>query len=231
LPLFERYRAGEHTAVWSELVARGGSVRSDPLAADALAVAYETMRRVDQNIRTIVSRLVSIGFEFTTPGGAPRALAEVHVPPDVRDRQRLQRLEKSAGTLPLSLRAFYEVVSAVDLIGRHPTLAPPHGAVAPDPLVIASIEELLSEVGAWEDADVLMLAPDDLHKANTSGGDPYANAVHDSAADAVLLNERHGLFFVDYLRLCCRFGGFPGYESQEDVPAEIDVLRSDLVDF
>jgi len=39
LTLFERYTAGEHTKVWSELVALGPAVRQDPAAADALAVA------------------------------------------------------------------------------------------------------------------------------------------------------------------------------------------------
>src|SRR5688500_17212071 len=56
LPFFDRYRAGAHRDVWSELVALGPSVREDPYAADALAVAYETMQRVDANVRTLVQR-------------------------------------------------------------------------------------------------------------------------------------------------------------------------------
>jgi hypothetical protein len=36
---------------------------------------------------------------------------------------------------------------------------------------------------------------------------------------------------VDYLRFCFRFGGFPGYEGQDDVPAEIDALRAGLLEF
>jgi len=55
--------------------------------------------------------------------------------------------------------------------------------------------------------------------------------VPDPAADARVLNERHHLLFVDYLRLCFRFGGFPGYEGQITVPAEIDRLRSGLREF
>jgi hypothetical protein len=89
----------------------------------------------------------------------------------------------------------------------------------------------VSEVGSWDEDDVVMLAPDDLHKANTSGGDPYAIGVPDENADAVLLNERHDLLFVEYLRLCFRYGGFPGYEGQDDVPAEIDTLRAGLLEF
>src|SRR4030095_14446255 len=35
LPLHGRYAAGDHAAVWSELVARGGGARGDPLSAAA----------------------------------------------------------------------------------------------------------------------------------------------------------------------------------------------------
>jgi len=74
LPLFDRYVAGEHEAVWMELVALGNAVREDPHAADALAVAYETMVRVEKNVRTLVERLTTLGYRFTpNPGssGAP----------------------------------------------------------------------------------------------------------------------------------------------------------------
>jgi hypothetical protein len=230
LPFFDRYRAGEHAAVWSELIARGPSVRSDPLAADALAVAYEIMRRIDRNLRTIVERLVEMRFRFTTPDGRPRKPAEAHVSPGPRTSQQLRRLEKSVGSLPISLRAYLEVVGSVDLIGRHPALAPAEGTAAPDPLVVSGLDDLLAQTGDEQD-DVLVLAPDDLHKAGTSGGDPYSMAVPEPAADGLLLNERHELALVDYLRLCCRFGGFPGYEGQDDAPAEIEQLRSGLLEF
>ena len=82
-----------------------------------------------------------------------------------------------------------------------------------------------------EELDEIIIAPDDLHKAGTSGGDPYAIAVPDPRADGELLNERHGLLFVPYLRLCFGFGGFPGYEGQIDRPAEIDELARGLLAF
>ena len=61
------------------------------------------------------------------------------------------------------------------------------------------------------------LAPDDLHKDNTSGGEPYSVGLPDAAADFVLLNERHGLHFVPYLRTAIlRWGGFPGLDRREE---------------
>ena len=57
-------------------------------------------------------------------------------------------------------------------------------------------------------------------------------ALPDLRADGKLLNERHRLFFVDYLRLCFRFGGFPGYEGiDRGIPAQIAALSEGLLQF
>ena len=77
----------------------------------------------------------------------------------------------------------------------------------------------------------IVVAPDDLHKSNTSGGEPYEIAIPDSAP-MKLLNERHDLYFVAYLRMVFRFGGFPGYQGIDvAVPAELATLRADLLPF
>jgi hypothetical protein len=232
LPLFDRYAAGDHDAVWSELVALGDAVRRDPHAADALAVAYETMRRVDLNVRTLVERLHALGYRFGPPvGAAGRVIAlfrrdrreqeKAHVPPAPGARATRVRIEKRIGPLPLSIRAFFELVGSVDLTGRHQALTPGGGAIAEDPLIVHGVSDAWEQVdGAEEEElDEIIVAPDDLHKAGLSGGDPYAIAVPDPRADGELLNERHELLFVPYLRLCFRFGGFPGYEGQIERPA------------
>ena len=57
------------------------------------------------------------------------------------------------------------------------------------------------------------LAPDDVHKDNESGGDPYGVALPNSSADFEFLNECHNLPFVSYLRMAIlRWGGFPGLD-------------------
>jgi hypothetical protein len=46
-----------------------------------------------------------------------------------------------------------------------------------------------------------------------------------------MLNERHGVFVVEYLRLAFRFGGFRGYEGYDpDVPNEIGELIEGLLE-
>jgi uncharacterized protein DUF6745 len=292
LPLYDRYQAGAHREVWQELVALGAAVREDAYAADALAVAYETMRRVEANMRTLVQRLANMGYAFGSssaesgtpqvvmgPGGqrmdleqlmrqvsgpktvadspqlsgllnmmakardllgsqarakpdARDATARPHVPPSAGAAKEVASFEKKFGTLPLSLRTFYEVVGEVSLIGSHATLDPKGNRIPPDPLVVYGLDEGLLELDEDDEGETpaaITIAPDDLHKANTSGGEPYAMAIPDLRADGELLNERHHLFFVDYLRLCFRFGGFPGYDGAAEVPKEIATLSQGLI--
>ena len=56
-------------------------------------------------------------------------------------------------------------------------LAPRMDSVAPDPLVVFPIQDALDECknGWCEESDTatILIAPDDLHKSDTSGGPPY----------------------------------------------------------
>jgi hypothetical protein len=221
LPLLDRYLAGEHETVWKDLIALGAAVREDPHAADALAVAYETMSRVEANVRTVSERLLRVGF---TKSDGP-----LHTPPNRRVDTQIRQLEKAAGTLPISLRAFYEVVGSVNWIGNHPSLSPARSPLCTDPLVVEPLEMVVEF--AIEEGVSIIIAPDALHKADTSGGDPYQIELPNPAADGILLFENHDLYFVDYLRLAFRFGGFPGYEGIEHPPPELAELRADLHSF
>jgi hypothetical protein len=247
LPFFERYQRGEHREVWAELVSLGEQVRDARFLPDALAVAYETMTRVEQNVRTLVNRLVEIEYAFTPDGPGRKGLlgsmfgafskpgsrvTSAHVSPTPDVSKRLASFEKEFGTLPLSLRTFYEVVGEVNLMGTHSAIDPNGNPVAPDPLVVHGFDEGIVEFDDEDESPTAVtIAPDDLHKADTSGGDPYEMRIPDLRADGELLNERHNLFFVEYLRLVFAHGGFPGYEGRVRVPAELEWLKAGLLEF
>jgi hypothetical protein len=121
----ERYVAGKHEQVWAELQALGAAVREEPLYADALAVARATMRRVRHNIEVLIPRLEGLGYEFgygwAEGGNFPSGLAwPLFTPPAPDITTTIAELERRVGTLPLSLRAFYEVVGSVNFVGKPP---------------------------------------------------------------------------------------------------------------
>jgi hypothetical protein len=224
LPLFDRYLAGDYQTVWDELVALGPSVREDPLAADALAVAYEIASRVGSNVRTITGRLSALAYKF--------AERKPYSPPEPKTAAQVARLEKKAGTLPLFLRAFYEVVGAVDWTGQHPVIAPPHDSHAPDPLVVYPVGDALKwwSEEAKDGVSEIVIAPDAIHKGGESG-DRYTIGLPNLHVDGPLLGEDHELLFVDYLRLVFRFGGFAGYDGVDPLPTELAGLGEGLYVF
>jgi hypothetical protein len=102
-----RYLKGDHKDVWEELQTLCEIVE-EPLRSDALAVARETMRRVKINLEIIVKCLKKLGFGFLAPD-------RVLVPAQTHDLEFLDDFEQKWGTLPFSVRAWYECIHSVDL--------------------------------------------------------------------------------------------------------------------
>lgn len=254
LPFYERYLAGECRQVWGELEDLGAEVRASHYSADALAVAYVTMKRVRQNIVQLIGRLREIGFEFEVestrrdiviPFGAARMNLWTNAPPDQPAPLRLpdlsradfRRLERDAGELPISLRAWYEVVGSVALGGKHPILSPEDWAVLPHALEIVPFARILldwdnsaPDVGIGANPFAAVVTPDvrpDEHRL----GKPYAITLPSAGADALLENEPHGFSFIGFLRNALNWGGFPGFECSARVPKEVEFLRDGLLPF
>lgn len=210
-----RYQAGEHICVWRELTALGASVRAPALIDDAWAVAEETMTRVATNIDRIIERLTNRSYQFDVypDGTAPLATLPAHGRPDTALLADVVELEQRVGPIPLSLRAFWQVVGTVSLIGRALEGWPDYG----DPLFVSPPDYALFELrkhGPGEDSGgtfMCGLAPDVLHKDNLSGGPEYAIALPNPSADATFEREWRGIGFVPYLRVAILdWGGFPG---------------------
>jgi hypothetical protein len=223
----QRFLRGEYEQVWADLRDLGPAVRGDVLE-DANSVAVETMRRVRHNVEVLRRRLDDAGYQFKEPSRA-------HVPPEADVTAQLDRFERRHGLLPLSLRAFYEVVGSVDFRQSWDQLvnwyereqrATPTDPVEYlgeyDPLMV---EPLICKYAIW-DADhgkrSWFMAPDECHKANYSGGMNYHVLLPDDGADfriyGMIMSEQSlfGEHFVDYLRETLRGGGFRGNVEVRD---------------
>lgn len=222
------------------MLALGPLDRESPVFKDVYAVAQETMSRAKGNILTIISRLEQIGYKFALP-----EFVMVSPSPDTRDR--IRQLESLVGPLPVSLLAWYEVVGSTCLMGAFENLAHYLSPISheptniySDPLVVFPIEAAFESLDEFEPDHpnfepsplsefLLPIAPDDYHKANVSGGAPFEIRLPCTTADASLLNEWHKTTFVNYLRICFRWGGFPGWERYPDKPnALLKKLSADL---
>lgn len=165
----DRYVAGEHQAVWDELRSLGPAAHSEPVRAEATAVAHETMSRVRGDVELIAARLADIGYRFGfawNPESTESGNTDLVIGPPRPDlQQRWAELAAHDLHLPLSLRAFYEVVGSVNLVGSY---IPPEelddladgehwtkyfGADdgAPDPLHVVGFDDALDDflLGDW----------------------------------------------------------------------------------
>ena len=230
--LVARYLRGEHGPVWNEL--RSHEALAGDLLEEARAVAKETMSRVSHCADTLAKRLAALRW-------VP-LYGELRTRPRVEDPEVMRRIEEITGALlPVSLRAFWEVVGGINFVwdyerGDAPALGVDLPMDAMDPLCVNPPELVTHLLEEWEeqkagvDAELtdpfsLDLAPDYLHKVETSGGAPYGIELPFLGADPVFANEAHELPFVDYLRLCFRWAGFPRLERHADRPDVREFLK------
>jgi hypothetical protein len=152
-------------------------------AADVRAVAAETMRRVARHVARLADAQGGLGFVPAFP------TAEQRTPPTGVDLADLDRLEAEIGPLPAAFTACLREVGEVDFLGDCPALAlyhnepeqpfPPRSRYVylPDPMSLNAVGYLRYQwdghrADGHEDAAAFSypFAPDELHKANTSGG-------------------------------------------------------------
>ncbi|HEY7022716.1 MAG TPA: hypothetical protein VH349_16485 [Ktedonobacterales bacterium] len=259
-----RYLHGEHEQVWAELVALDAAVREESFYSDAWAVACETMRRVKYNIELLIPRLEAFGYQFGhswLPEDEPHAHPPVFTPPAPDVYKVIAEFERRIGVLPLSLRAFYEIVGSVNFVGTPPEVwadgRKESGGL--DALYVYPADaEMLNDAESWEehygwvteeewdlpgedeedlcdsrayyalphDCWLVCIAPDECFKYDISGCGGYDIAIPNPAADARLLTERHRTTFVNYLRICFRYAGFPKLETLGQSNNQITTLSA-----
>ena len=116
----DRYLAGEHRAVWTELQSLGSIREGHPQWSDIRTVVTETMRRARNNIETIIDRLRKSNYQFVDTTDPPFHIGQPLSTPDDKSLAMRDWLESLTGPLPMVLRGWLEFVGDVNLLGNHP---------------------------------------------------------------------------------------------------------------
>lgn len=251
---YDRYMQGFYQEVSDELLVMQEHIFEASILEETLLVAREIMRRVRFNIELIIPRLHDMGYQFgqgfwsqfDDVSSEEKARIEQDIPvfkaPSAKTSGQVALLEQQTGVLPVCLKCWYEEVGSVNFIGLFPSTNyresdPAYGCIL-DPLFIYSVDmaiRMITEyvrIGVWTRDPVLALAPDNYYKYGFSGSGTYAIRLPCQAFDAPVLRERHQTTFVNYLRLCFRWGGFPGLQIDNRLsPDELTFLTSDLLPF
>lgn len=188
---YERYLHGEHAAVWEELSQLGESIYTEPIHADARAVARETMRRAQAAIVRLQQRLRALGYQFGVTHFEPATCFwmedELRPPPPfipalADATEKLAALEAACGPLPLSFRAWHEHIESVSFAGAFTetaTVAASHlGAMTQtmaEPVESESVGFLTQEAPTQVPAPLLALAPEvvEFIRAHPDQVDPF----------------------------------------------------------
>jgi hypothetical protein len=227
MTLLEKYLQGDSERVYDEIY-KMGKTAFDPNSYPVVeSVLSETFKRVARNLEIIHNELVRINYCFKTECKFNFEYPLLKPLPDVASLlARLDACVKRVGYVPLSIKLFYKIVGSCNFAWNYdanPDI-PWEGA---DPIQVAPINDLLSELENFEDDDDFLelgISADYLHKDNISGGMAYSIEITKKPQiDSQFLNEEHNATFIDYLRLTMRDCGF----SRADVIRD----RADFIEF
>lgn len=207
------------------------------------------MGRVRKNLERLVEVLKKKKYPFAA-GSAKKALPG----PDTKTAKALDEMEKILGTpLPISLRAFYEVVGPVSLVENgEPPRAPNarffavYGAfnpiaVTPPSTALEQLREQQKDSAGFAPElrpriTRVYLGPDPAYKEDPRGaGDDasYELDVDGQAADGEVHQGDQSMPFVDYLRRVVAAGGFLTLPDQpeEDTHKQREALTKGSLRF
>jgi len=146
---------------------------------------------------------------------------QVWVPASAKALSQISQLEAMVGTLPLSLQVWYSEIQEVNFYGSIPDTwiqsvrqDPQKQVHGFDPLYIISIQQILEQQRYFIDKHHwnVQLAAHEICKGDPEDQGGYRVLLPNACVDAPFLDEWHTTSFVNYLRICFRWGGLPGME-------------------
>lgn len=247
--LVERYKGGQYEEVWKELIMLGEEVRNPEILPLAQDVARNAMVTVRRNIEELIKRWQAKDFVFgynwihkrdnVRAKGEPPILAK----PTHKEIELLDKFEKEFGPLPIVLRAFYEIVGAVNFVGQSYASDYPWPEPAQqlfDPLFIYGFEadESLCEGIRRHSKVQKVVFPDPLVKFFYGGVGDISTTIPSRGFDAVLFFEGEPMHYKgevcylgNYLReIILHYGGL-GIDDTYLDKIFVESLRKGLHNF
>jgi hypothetical protein len=229
MKLIEKYLQGDTKYVYDEIHKLGKNAFKPKIYPVVESVLRETFKRVAHNLEVIHAELVNSSYRFKTEFKYTFERPILRPLPDTENLlSQLDASVKRVGYVPQSLKLFYKIVGSCNFAWDYDTDAeiPWEGA---DPIQIAPINDLLSELEDFEDDDdfrELGISADYLHKDNISGGPAYSIEITKKPQiDSQFLNEEHNTTFINYLRIAMDNCGFSRPEAIRDKADFIEFSR------
>ncbi|HRJ78521.1 MAG: hypothetical protein HUU03_05205 [Planctomycetaceae bacterium] len=218
---------------WAVFASQSSRLKEPAFKAEALQFSRLMMRGARALVLELIDELASSGYLF-------EGAESPHVEAEAGAQEYLAELWERGIFVPLSVQAWMIEVGCVNLCGSHPNWpkatyakegTSTHDVVYTDPFVVEVTPEYISYLIDERDSApelaaepfLLDVAPDHLHKANISGGTPYAVDASFPQVEPLLLYERHCTSFTDYVRRSIAWSGFPGMDYVE--PNLLPILR------
>jgi len=210
---------------WEYYASSDYKLEDKEFRAEALNVAREIFKPARIQLEKIVECLRNRGYQFEFPDRALTA-------PLSDASSWVTEFRQNGLYLPVTFQAWIEIVGTVDLNGQDPSWPSLSTAktsasqeLLADPLQVDyDLAFFANEIEQWKldltEQHVDSSAPftidfsaDRLHKADISGGPPYALQASQPAVDPVVLYESRGMRFLTYTLRALEFGGFIGFDT------------------
>ncbi len=224
MTFYDRYINGETEKVYKDINLLGKDAFLPANLKDIEKVLTETFQRVSYNLDIIYEELKAINYLFKTN---PKYNFEkpLHKPLPDTDilLKQLDNIVIPFGYVPLSIIFFYKIVGGVNFVWDYETNKEFFWEMA-DPVQIASLDAVMQTLTDeyWQEdmqqyvedenfgSAFLDVAADGLHKNNVSGGQAYAiQLTPQPSIDSNFMNEPNNTTFINYLRICFEYCGFP----------------------
>lgn len=176
-----------------------------------------------QRIALLIERLRAMGYVFEDP-------KQVFPGPEIETESIIEKIEREVGEIPEALKLFWRQVGSVNLTGHHPSwteteFCPDQLIVYPASYALYYFEDEYGNRLEYDKPFQIVVAPDELHKANISGGAPYSISIPAVANDPPLNASPVTETFLEHIDRSLKSGGFPGIEGDQNHNWPITKLR------